>query len=188
MAIIQETQPKSDKLRLKFPVLHDFSTENLDSDMLLNIHKIMLYDSKSSELGKYRSNNVWIGSPDDSIDKATYIPPNSELVFKQTANLLKEWRESYNLLKKTKNKSKIVERIAKFHCDFLAIHPFLDGNGRIARYLLNQQVSELLDVKEQVIVEDKTSYYNALNEAREGNLKPLVVIITIAIFGTDMLD
>jgi len=188
MAFMQETPPKSDKSRLKFPKFQEAVTENLSTEILLNIHKLMLYDSRSSELGKYRSQSVWIGSSDEPIDKASFIPPKPEVVQVQTENLLKSWRLDYHKLKQSNSISKIIERIAQFHCDFLAIHPFLDGNGRVARFLLNQQVSELLDVKEQVIIADNPSYYNALNEGRVGNLKPLEAIISIAVFGTDMLD
>ena len=81
-----------------------------------------------------------------------------------------------------------IQRIVKFHNDFLSIHPFLDGNGRVARFLLNQQATELLNIREEVIIEDRPSYYDALTQGQNGNLKPLEKIVTIAIYGTNIIE
>ena len=111
-----------------------------------------------------------------------------EFVSELTEKLLEVWKKDYVSISKSKKKKVIIQRITKFHNDFLAIHPFLDGNGRVARFLLNQQANELLNLTEKVIIEDKPSYYYALNEGQKGNLNPLEEIVTIAIYGTDIID
>jgi Fic family protein len=66
-----------------------------------------------------------------------------------------------------------VVKIPAFILDFLAIHPFADGNGRVARiltsYLLLREgygVSRYVSV-EQGVFESKNSYYAAINESQQ---------------------
>jgi len=113
------------------------------------------------------------------------VPPTPEKVYPITDELLDNWRKIYHDLQQSKDKNFIIEEITKFHYKFLSIHPFLDGNGRIARFLLNQQASELLDSRNQITIEDKPPYFQALSKAQTGDIQPLKLIITQAIFGTE---
>ena len=58
-----------------------------------------------------------------------------------------------------------VERSAMLHAIFVGIHPFIDGNGRTARLLLNLEL--LKDGFPPVIikVENRLAYYEALDKA-----------------------
>ena len=67
--------------------------------------------------------------------------------------------------------------IAQFHERFLSIHPFLDGNGRLARVIASIQYRDLL--KRQIAfeaIESRAEYYAALQSAREGGHQALVDI------------
>ncbi|MGM0509406.1 MAG: Fic family protein, partial [Fusobacteriota bacterium] len=58
-----------------------------------------------------------------------------------------------------------IERAARLHTDFVKIHPFIDGNGRTARILLN---FELIKAGYPIIIirnEDKVKYYESLDKA-----------------------
>ena len=58
-----------------------------------------------------------------------------------------------------------VERAARLHVDFVKIHPFIDGNGRTARLLMN---FDLLKAGYQPVViraADRLAYYEALDKA-----------------------
>jgi fido (protein-threonine AMPylation protein) len=172
---------KSDKRDLNFPSV-TFLTEELTIENLCNIQKLLLYEFKSPEIGKLRSHQVWIGSADRS--KASYIPPSPTEVKTLTEKLLSNWRNNY---KKTKGQTigNIIKAIAKFHGDFLSIHPFMDGNGRVARFLLTQQVSELLGIERKIIIEDRQSYFVALTEAQNNDYSKLELIIKQAIYGEE---
>ncbi len=172
---------KSDKRNLNFPSV-TFLTEELTIENLCNIQKLLLYEFKSPEIGKLRSHQVWIGSADRS--KASYIPPSPTVVKPLTEKLLSNWRNNYKKIK-AQTKGNVIKAIAKFHGDFLSIHPFMDGNGRVARFLLTQQVSELLGIERKIIIEDRQSYFAALTEAQNNDYSKLELIIKQAVYGEE---
>lgn len=53
------------------------------------------------------------------------------------------------------------------HLDLLTIHPWVDGNGRTARLVMNQLQFELGLVPAKILKEDKADYIDALIKARE---------------------
>jgi fido (protein-threonine AMPylation protein) len=178
-----EQLQKSDKKKLDFPTIQTL-TVGLTVEELCNIHKLLMYGYNVPDIGKLRTHNVWIGSASGTPDKISYTPPQFEDVPELTENLLRGWRENYQkILKGTKDTK--VSAITKFHGDFLSIHPFMDGNGRVARFLLNQQVSELLGIEIKVVVEDKPSYFSALTDSQNGEYENLELIIRQAIFGEE---
>lgn len=88
---------------------------------VLNIHALILDRIDPHNAGFYRRVGV-------RITGTTYSPPKAEIVPK----LMKEVYEMLN----TKTKEPI-ETAALIHLKFVNIHPFIDGNGRTARLLLN---------------------------------------------------
>ena len=74
----------------------------------------------------------------------------------------------------------IVAALARFHYGIVSIHPFLDGNGRLARVLTNQAARDLLRRSvgpELVAVPD--DYFASLRAANEGDLEPLEALIRL---------
>ena len=178
-----ESHKKSDKKNLDFPALSEL-TIGLKIDSLCNIHKQLMYGFNTPDLGKLRTRKVWIGSILSDPDKALYTPPPPEKVMNLTEELLSEWRSNYKSVLKSSNDNKI-EAITKFHGGFLTIHPFMDGNGRMARFILNQQVSELLGIETKIVIEDKPSYFTALTEFQNGDYTKLTLLIKQAIYGEE---
>lgn len=77
--------------------------------------------------GKFRRSQNWIGPGGCTLTNATYVPPPvNELM-----NCLGEWEK---FLHSTALPPLI--QVALAHCQFEAIHPFLDGNGRVGRLLI----------------------------------------------------
>ena len=52
----------------------------------------------------------------------------------------------------------IVTKLARFHIEFEGIHPFIDGNGRTGRLLVN------LELMKAGSSQDRLAYYNAFDE------------------------
>lgn len=181
-AMISELVSASDKTDIKAKTA--FITQYLDLELLRYLHRSMIYDEKiNDQAGSLRSVGVWIGTPGSTPENARYIPPNPEEVPTLINALLQNWRENYAETLKA-DKAKKIKRIVFFHHEFLRIHPFLDGNGRLARLIMEQQARELLNIERRVVLEDSVAYFEALQKAHSGEMEPLRLIITQALFGS----
>lgn len=73
------------------------------------------------------------------------------------------------------------EALAEAHCRFEQIHPFLDGNGRAGRLLLNLVLVRLGYPPAIVYKRDRTKYLEALRRADAGDHGPLAELLVRAI-------
>ena len=78
--------------------------------------------------GSFRQRQNWIGFPGCLMDQAKYVPAQMEFLH----SALENW-ERYYL--SDEEPSPLVQ-LALIHAEFEAIHPFLDGNGRVGRMLI----------------------------------------------------
>ena len=111
------------------------------------IHYLVLADKKDDR-GVYHRIPV-------SIMGAAHEPVQPYLIQSKMEKLLSDYAE---------DKTHIVSRLARFHIEFEAIHPFIDGNGRTGRLLVNLELMKAgfppIDIK----FADRVSYYNAFDE------------------------
>lgn len=77
--------------------------------------------------GEFRRSQNWIGPPGCTLTDATYVPPPEDEM-KQALDDLEHYFHA-------KSRIPPLIRLALIHYQFEAIHPFLDGNGRIGRLL-----------------------------------------------------
>lgn len=78
--------------------------------------------------GEFRLKQNWIGPPGCSLQDATYVPPPITHLQQVLADLEKYYH--------TDSRLPVLIRLALTHYQFEAIHPFLDGNGRVGRLLI----------------------------------------------------
>lgn len=104
----------------------------ISTRLIQELHAILLSSVRGGDSsktpGEYRRSQNWIGRPGSSVSTATYIPPPPD----QLDACLSAW-ETY--LHAPSREPDLV-KIALLHYQFEAIHPFLDGNGRIGRLLI----------------------------------------------------
>ena len=79
--------------------------------------------------GEFRRSQNWIGTPGSPLASADYVPPPVEAMHEALHDL-----EQFI---HAESKLPPLVRIALLHYQFEAIHPFLDGNGRVGRLLIN---------------------------------------------------
>lgn len=72
-----------------------------------------------------------------------------------------------------------MERIAWFHLVFESIHPFIDGNGRTGRLILNFDLMQNGYPPVNIKFADRKQYYGAFTAYyRDGNAGPMVMMLS----------
>lgn len=132
-----------------FDFVSELVKENvpISESIIKQIHYLVLAD-KREDRGVYRRVPVRImGAPHE--------PVQPYLIERKMEQLLHDIVE---------RKEHIVTKLARFHIEFEGIHPFIDGNGRTGRLLVNLELMKKgyppIDIK----FADRVSYYNAFDE------------------------
>lgn len=137
---------------------------------LLNLHNIMMTNLlETAKIGYFRPGPVYvIDELGDGREKLRYEgPPAAKVAY--LINELLTW-----LSKANKEGLHPIIKAAIFHLQFVTIHPFSDGNGRMARLLTTLILyRDSWDFRKIIVLEDyynrdRLAYYNALNEI-QGN-------------------
>ena len=103
-----------------------------------------------------------------------HMPPSAGEVPSLMHQLI-EW------LNREGKKMPIIETASILHHKFVHIHPFLDGNGRTGRLVMNLLLLKAGYPLVIILKNDRKKYYKALREADEGNYAPLVLLIAQSI-------
>lgn len=111
--------------------LERLQTLPLCNRLIKETHAILLEGVRGQEKspGEFRYTQNWIGGQGSTIKNARYIPPNPEDMNNSMSDLEKYINSEDNL-------DPLIQ-VALIHYQFETIHPFLDGNGRIGRLLIN---------------------------------------------------
>jgi Fic family protein len=119
------------------------------------------------EVGQYRTNEEHIVSGMFGREKIHYIAPSPERVDEEMAHFLDWFNGKENI--------NSVIRSAIAHFWFVSIHPFEDGNGRLARILSDMLLARadksefrFYNISSQ-INQDKNHYYDILEKAQHGD-------------------
>lgn len=104
--------------------------------LVKEIHAILLAGVRGNEKlpGELRTSPVWIGATHDNPDTAIFVPPLPQ----EVPEALADWERFVN----TPGDMPTLIRCGLMHYQFETIHPFLDGNGRIGRLLINLMLTE----------------------------------------------
>jgi Fic family protein len=174
-----------------FLALSQNRTPIVSVPFILEIHKKMFFSTKPDIAGKFKSVPVSIADDERQFYDVETLPPEKVELFLE--NLCDRFSKGFSESDKTPRFCKLV-MIAEFILDFLAIHPFEDGNGRAARllstYLLERSGYNFTRFYplDQVIMDSRNAYFEALFEAqskwyqKDETMAPWVVFYVDAIF------
>lgn len=135
--------------------------------MFLELHSLLLRGVRGAEKlpGELRRSPVWVGSPTDSPTTAVFVPP----LHTDLPALLTDWERFVN----EPDEQPALIRCALMHYQFETIHPFLDGNGRIGRLLINlmlmqeRRLTTPLLYMSGYLESKRQEYYSRLQAVRE---------------------
>ena len=125
---------------------------SISEKVIKEIHYLVLADKKADR-GVYRKVPVRIMG-------AAHEPVQPYLIIPKMEELLEHYKNS---------KEDVVTKLARFHIEFEGIHPFIDGNGRTGRLLVNLELMKAgyppIDIK----FKDRLKYYEAFDEYYKKN-------------------
>lgn len=141
--------------------------KEINVELLLFLHKILISGINDNIAGRFREKGEYVRV-------GTHIAAPPEHVGRMVESLFDDYSSNVNLF--------FADKIAKFHLDFETIHPFIDGNGRIGRFIINYQLSRLGFPVIIVRDKEKSEYYEAFRKYNDkNNTKLMEKVIALAL-------
>lgn len=101
--------------------------DELTPALILHWHGMLLRGIRDDVAGRYRRAGEWV-------HVGGHVGANPEFIAELVDDALAQCRRDIA--------ADPVDAVARFHCEFEVIHPFVDGNGRIGRVLINKQLRD----------------------------------------------
>jgi Fic family protein len=129
-----------------------------------NLHQLVLKNIDTENAGRYRQINVLIAGAQHRPMDALQVP--------QAMQDFVHWYDTAAL------QLHPVERAARVHGEFVKIHPFVDGNGRTSRLLMNLELMKAGFPAVLIEVGQRLAYYEALDTAHcSGDYRPFIELV-----------
>jgi Fic family protein len=126
----------------------------LTERVIRELHSLVLMNDAKNK-GTYRTVEVTIAG-------SIHTPSPHYLIHERMEALL----DDYEAIKQGKH---IIEAIAEFHLRFEGIHPFIDGNGRTGRLILNLELLKAGFLPVNIKFADRSKYYDCFDDYHAGS-------------------
>ncbi len=130
---------------------------------VLNLHAVILDKISPQDAGFYRHEQVFI-------EGSKVVLPN----WRKVPELMKP---VYIMLNDKRKGIEAIKSAAKLHHETVRVHPFVDGNGRLARLLMNLRLMRAGFPPTVLRRDERRSYYSALEKADKGDFRSLAMLI-----------
>ncbi|MBI5178803.1 MAG: Fic family protein [Nitrospinae bacterium] len=125
----------------------------LMEEMMLLLHRMLIENINDRIAGRFRKKGEYVRV-------GTHIAPPPEHVGLMIETIMDEYSSDHE--------NYFLEKTARFHLEFERVHPFVDGNGRIGRVIINFQLQRLGFPPVMIRDKEKQAYYRAFRDY-EGN-------------------
>lgn len=150
-------EAKSHKEALEF--LRKYKGD-LNERLILKIHSFILKDIADGFAGKYRRTEVGIRGTDFKPSSAYKVPL-------LVTNLIRWY-------KKNKKEFHPFELAIMISAKLVTIHPFIDGNGRVSRLIMNFLLKKTMYPEINIYFKERGKYIDCIKEANYEKYKPLI--------------
>jgi len=140
---------------------------DLNEQFILKLHSIILKNISERFAGRYRETTVRIFKSDVGFPDASNVP--------QLVGNLVYW---YKL---NKNKMHPFELAITFSVKLVSIHPFIDGNGRVSRLIMNFLLKKKGYPWINIYMKQRAEYLRAVRFANDGKYKQILEFCIIAL-------
>jgi len=154
-------------------IFDNYESLKISESGILGLHKIMLAfsDKDRRHYGKYKTKNNTVAIVEKGKIKKILFQPTPPWLVKKEMDDLFEWYKE----KQEKKDLHSLVTVANFVFEFLAIHPFTDGNGRLSRALINLMLLQngygfvpYISL-EEIIEEKQSEYYLSLRSTQKNH-------------------
>jgi Fic family protein len=160
-----ETHNHDKAIDYLFSILNDnYILRSID---ILSLHGLVLRSIEDEFAGRLRNGGV-------RITGANFVPPNANKV----SDLIDELIQFINTNPLQLND---IELATVFHHKLVWIHPFFDGNGRTVRLSMNLLLMRCGFPPAIILKNDRKKYYEALNQANNGNYQKMILLMCQAL-------
>ncbi len=170
--ILEEDTPAGNSLRemheiLNYKDLFRFLTKytgDINLKFILKIHEILMKNIDYENAGKIRNIDISISGSD--------YDPTPFPVLEDELNTLINWYKEKKLTMFP------IELASHFHQKFVEIHPFIDGNGRVSRELLNYILLKNNYPRLVIPFERRGVYLRCIDIGNSGDLTPFIIFVS----------
>ena len=139
----------------------------LTETLVLEMHRRLMQGILEDEAGFYRRTAVYIRG-------SFHVPPN----WVKVPDLMAAWTARYAAGPGTEHP---VRWVAQAHIDLVQIHPFLDGNGRTTRMVVNLLLGREGYPPALYSAAERQTYLQALEMADRGDARPFIAVTARAV-------
>ena len=157
-------------------VFEIFERGNLSEEDLFDLHLLVINEQSRDiykPVGAYkREDNGTYRNVDGKSVYHAYLPAD------EVSAAMKKWLQQFNgFYKVDATENEIIEAYVRSHLSFTSIHPFYDGNGRLARLISNLPVLFAGFPPIVIPMESREEYLRALQIGESGDLEPFRQLI-----------
>ena len=162
-----EARDHYDALEFLYESIEHKTQQTISEVFIRTLHQLVVRETEREDAGSYRSVNVLITGSDHNPPDVSEIPITMRDLMRWTIN----------------NQKKVhpIELAAVLHHKLVYIHPFVDGNGRTARLVMNLILMHHGYPLVVILKNDRKKYYRVLSQADKGDYQPFVRFIAQAV-------